>query len=147
MELGRDGQVRLGKLTERVKLLKWLWNQTASHPHETIMVPLADVLSGASPCGKVQFTPWNLTTMWSASGGFQLAVRVCHTFVEGVEGVIARPCAPADVLMGSAQWLQTTHAADQKWLAEDQGVAVPMGASAEHWRCMAQLVQDFVNQQ
>ena len=58
-----------------------------------------------------------------------MGVRVRHPFVSGDEGVIARPSAPASALMGSAQWLQTTNAADREWLSQEHGVAVPLGAS------------------
>ena len=104
------------KLAERLRLLKWVWAQTPSHPAETVVIPLADALSGESPCGRVEAGPSSLTTMWSASGGFHLGVRVCHPLVSGDEGVIARPSAPAR-LTGSAQWLQTTNAADREWLS------------------------------
>ena len=44
-------------LSDRLRLFKWVWAQTASHPAETLVIPLADALSGASPCGSVQVTP------------------------------------------------------------------------------------------
>ena len=125
-----ETKVTKKKLSERLRVLKWVWAHTGSHPAETVVIPLADALSGASPCGHVQVTPSNLTTMWSARGGFHMGVRVRHPFVSGDEGVIARPSAPAGVLMGSAQWVQTTNAADRQWLSQEHDVAAPpSGAS------------------
>ena len=58
-----------------------------------------------------------------------MGVRVCHPFVSGAEGVIARPSAPSQQLCAS-QWLQTTDAADREWLSQQEhGPAVPLGAS------------------
>ena len=124
LRVENDPKITFAKLSQRLEVLKWAWSQGAAHPSETVVIPLADALSGASPWGRVVVSPTSLTTMWSEAGGYQLGVRVAHSFQSGAQGVFARPVTGAHPLKyGPQQFLATENAADRTWLSENFGVS------------------------
>ena len=89
-------------------------------------MPLADALSGASPCGKVVVPPSSMTTMWSADKGFQVGVRARLVMDAASQGVFARPVDREHPKPFAMQWLlRSDNAADQSWLSEQYGVEPP----------------------